>query len=185
MTSALFGTSKLSTCSSCYLHLFLAKYFHLAIHQCSISMGFSLFLGTAYILPCNNGIAIAGLQLVGYPNISAVLNWRFVQTHKVQITVWCLSLHKEEIQNAPEGPVFDPVLENFPLTGGRSAAPPTPPRNNSRWHQHSQNQGYATAHNWKNIDRLKYVLSLCVYEIGCLTSTCNPPIHCYPHSLYA
>ena len=150
MTSALFGTSKLSTCSSCYLHLLLAKYFHL--HQCSISMGFSLFLGTAYILPCNNGIAIAGLQLVGYPNISAVLNWRFVQTHKVQITVWCLSLYKEEIQNAPEGPVFDPVLENFPLTGGRSAAPTTP---SPQWHQHSQNQGYTTVH-WSNIDLLKY-----------------------------
>ena len=29
-------------------------------------------------------------------------------------------------QNAPEGPVLDPVSENFPHTGGRSAAPPTP-----------------------------------------------------------
>ena len=37
-------------------------------------MVFSLFLGTAYMLLCNNGIATAGLQLVGYPNISAELS---------------------------------------------------------------------------------------------------------------
>ena len=35
--------------------------------------GFSLFLGNAYILLYNNGIATAGFQLVGNPNISAEL----------------------------------------------------------------------------------------------------------------
>ena len=30
-------------------------------------------------------------------------------------------------QNAPGGPVFDPVLENFHPAGGRTAAPPTLP----------------------------------------------------------
>ena len=29
-------------------------------------------------------------------------------------------------QNTPECPVLDPVLENFPLAGRRSCAPPTP-----------------------------------------------------------
>ena len=36
-------------------------------------MVFSLFLVTAYMLLCNNSIATAGLQLVGYPNITAEL----------------------------------------------------------------------------------------------------------------
>ena len=53
-------------------------------------MVFSLFLGTAYMLLCNNGIAPAGLQLVGYLNISAELS----QLHNSQFA-----------QNAPEGPV--------------------------------------------------------------------------------
>ena len=48
----------------------LEKYFNFRIHQCFISMVSSLFLGTAYMFLCNNGIATAGLQLVGNPNIS-------------------------------------------------------------------------------------------------------------------
>ena len=39
----------------------------------NVSMVFSLFLGTAYVLLCINGITNAGHQLVGYPNISAEL----------------------------------------------------------------------------------------------------------------
>ena len=39
-----------------------------------------------------------------------------------------VSLHTSQFaQNLPEGPVIDPVLENFPLARGRSAAPPTLP----------------------------------------------------------
>ena len=45
---------------------------YLRMHQCSISMVFSLFLAVVYMLLCYNGIATAGLQLVGYPNISAL-----------------------------------------------------------------------------------------------------------------
>ena len=74
MTSALFETSKNLNCLFLLPASILAKYFNLRIHQCSISIVFSLFLGTAYMLLCNNGIATAGLQLVGYPNISAELN---------------------------------------------------------------------------------------------------------------
>ena len=44
----------------------LAKYFNLRIHQCSISMVFSLFLRTAHM-------------------------WLCVQTQYVQITLWCLN----------------------------------------------------------------------------------------------
>ena len=64
-----------------------------------------------------------------------------VQTQQIQITLWCLNfytelwtVHKEKssvhlhplqfAQNAPEGPVLDPVVENFPIVGGRSCAPP-------------------------------------------------------------
>ena len=94
MTSALFGTSKEVPNKTNLI------YFNLGIHRCSISMVFSLFLKTAYMLLC-------------------------VKIQKVQITISCSNfnkeLHKGEIsvhlnpsqfaKNAPECP----VLENFPL----------------------------------------------------------------------
>ena len=51
------------------------------------------------------------------------------------------------VQNAPEGPVSVPVIENFPLVGGRSCTPPAPSQHdyNPR-HQHSQKQGYTTGY---------------------------------------
>ena len=36
-------------------------------------MVFSLFLAVVFMFLCYNGIATGGLQLVGYPNISAEL----------------------------------------------------------------------------------------------------------------
>ena len=62
-----------------YLGVVLVKCFNLRIHRCSISMVFSLFLRTAYMLLC-------------------------VQTQYVQITLWCLNfktVHKGEIQCPP------------------------------------------------------------------------------------
>ena len=62
MTSALFGTSKEVPNKTNLI------YFNLGIHRCSISMVFSLFLETAYMLLC-------------------------VQTQYVQITPWCLNFN--------------------------------------------------------------------------------------------
>ena len=47
-------------------------------------------------------------------------------------------------QNAPEGPVLDPVLENFPLAGRRSCAPPTPFSQRSQLGPMTRIQGYTT-----------------------------------------
>ena len=50
----IFGTSKNSNCLLLVPASILEKY---VFQQCSLSMVFSLFLGTAYMLLCNNGIA--------------------------------------------------------------------------------------------------------------------------------
>ena len=95
-----------------------AKYFNWRIHQCSISMVLSLFLGTAYMLLC-------------------------VQTQKVQIMLSCLIfnavVHKGEIQ-CPPPPFticsectrmlcFGPCFRKFSLAGGRTCAHSAPSRN--------------------------------------------------------
>ena len=67
------GPQKIWNCLFIQRASILARYFNLRIRQRSISMVFSLFLGTAYMFLWNNGIATAGLQLVGYPNVSREL----------------------------------------------------------------------------------------------------------------
>ena len=72
-------TPKIQNCLFLLLASTLVKCFNLRIHRCSISMVFSLFLRTAYMLLC-------------------------VQTQYVQITLWCLNfktVHKGEIQCPP------------------------------------------------------------------------------------
>ena len=104
------------------------KYFNLRMHQCSISVVFSLFLAVVFILQWYNGIATAGLQLVGYPNISAEL---------LKIKLWCLNSntkHKGEIQCPPphlticskcaRRPSFGPCFRKFsPRVRGARGCP--------------------------------------------------------------
>ena len=99
MTSALFGTSKEVPNKTNLI------YFNLGIHRCSISMVFSLFLKTAYMLLC-----------VQTQKVSITLSWSNFNTelHNGEI-----SLHLNPSQFAQDAPEC-PVLENFSLPGGPS-----------------------------------------------------------------
>ena len=147
MTSAHFGTSKIWNCFFLLSASILVKYINFGIHQCSINMVFSLFLGTAYMYY----ILLPVFSLW----VTQILSQNFlrcVQTQKVQITLWCLNFNtvpKGEIQGPP--PHFTISSECAMRPGFRKffhfplAPLPHLPRDNAPWHQHSHKHGYTTA----------------------------------------
>ena len=79
----------------------------------------------AYLLLCNNGIYISAELLKmctnsKSPDYALMFKFQYITQRRNPVSTSPLA------QNAPEGPVLNPVSEDYPLTGGRSAAPPTP-----------------------------------------------------------
>ena len=122
------GSQKKFKGFSCYLHLPLAKHFNLRMHQCSISMVFSLFVAVVLLVAMLQWYCYCVIQLVGYPNISAEL---------LKIKLWCLNSntkHKGEIQCPPphlticskcaRRPSFGPCFRKFsPRVRGARGCP--------------------------------------------------------------
>ena len=110
----------------------LAKYYNSRIHQCSFSMILSLFLKTAYMSQCN-----ISLHLSKSSDYALMFEFLYSLTKKKSMSVHINPM--QFAQNALEGPVLHPILENFSL-----APLPHPPGDNTPRPRHSQKHEYTT-----------------------------------------
>ena len=106
----LFGTSKIWNWFFLLSASTLARYFNLRIHQCPISMVFSMLLRTAYMLLC--------VQLKKFRLLSNVLILKDCTKEPVSTSslYYLVRMHQKAL--------FKICFENLPLAGGCSCAPP-------------------------------------------------------------